>query len=88
MMFSKTNISSLLVLLLAIIATSFLVEADKNETMLDDDTIEEMDKDSPFMEEEPSMGDDLKGLEPSSSSIVAVSASALAVAIISMINLN
>jgi hypothetical protein len=75
-MFRKIYITSLLVLLLPIIATSFLVEADKNETAMGDDAMEE--------DTEDGMDKDMD----SSSFIVAVSASALVVAIISMINLN
>jgi hypothetical protein len=82
MMFRKINISSLLVLLLAIIATSFLVEADKNETMSGNET--SLGDDA--FEEDLSLEDD--DLEVSSSFTVAVSASALVVVIISMINLN
>ena len=64
---------------------------DSNETDVSD--MEGMDQSAPFLEESPSI-DDLKGLEPESSSSSsslpssAVSASALVVAIISMINVN
>ena len=64
---------------------------DSNETDVSD--MEGMDQSAPFLEESPSIGD-LKGLEPESSSSSsslpssAVSASALVVAIISMINVN
>jgi hypothetical protein len=92
MMFSKTNISSLLVLLLAIIATSFLVEADKNATAVPEDMMDMedgMDKDGDMAEWEEGMDKDgMESHSDSSSSTVAVSASALAVAIISMVNLN
>ena len=66
---------------------------DSNETDVSD--MEGMDQSAPFLEESPSI-DDLKGLEPESSSLSsssslpssAVSASAFVVAIISMINVN
>jgi hypothetical protein len=101
MMFRKINISSLLVLLLAIIATSFLVEADKNATAVPEDMMDmedgmdkdgmdgDMDKDGDMAEWEEGMDKDgMESHSDSSSSTVAVSASALAVTIISMVNLN
>jgi hypothetical protein len=43
-----------------------LLKVDNNET--DISTTEEMDQSAPFLEESPSIGDDLKGLEPEESS--------------------